>query len=280
MPMYSSIPAPSKTEYLFIDAASLHRMVAHVGKPFWPGKEVPISYGQIATQYDKVFYYHASPSQKGDDVAEYNAACDAHDAHIAQINAIRGYHAYAGETRHRSNRRGGTQQKMVDVMIAVDMLRHTFNRNMQKCTLLTSDLDFAPLLEALVQEGMWVTVWHDEFANERLLRTADDRKPMNIDTLAQIVGGSFLKDNPIPQKSYQFFNRGLWSFQGEGVTAEGEEYQQYFSTDTGEWHIVFDPNKPGNVLHITDKMSLERAWVMAEHGSGKKRSTQTDGSTN
>ena len=35
-------------------------------------------------------------------------------------------------------------------MIAVDMLTHPFDRNMERATLLAGDLDFKPLLDALV----------------------------------------------------------------------------------------------------------------------------------
>ncbi len=72
-------------------------------------------------------------------------------------------------------------QKKIDVMIAVDMLTHTFRRNMHQATLLTSDLDFKPLLDALVHEGMFVTLWYPpNDTNKELVAAADRRQPFGI----------------------------------------------------------------------------------------------------
>ena len=38
------------------------------------------------------------------------------------------------------------------------MLSHAHRKNMHKTTLLTGDLDFKPLVDALVQDGMFVTL--------------------------------------------------------------------------------------------------------------------------
>jgi uncharacterized LabA/DUF88 family protein len=65
-------------------------------------------------------------------------------------------HVYEGDARRRRKR--GLEQKKVDVMIAVDMLTHTFRRNMHEATLLTGDNDFKPLVDALVHEGMFITI--------------------------------------------------------------------------------------------------------------------------
>ncbi|MBD2254416.1 NYN domain-containing protein [Nostoc parmelioides] len=45
------------------------------------------------------------------------------------------------------------EQKEIDIMIAVDMLTHSFQKNMDEATLLAGDLDFKPLIDALVLNG-------------------------------------------------------------------------------------------------------------------------------
>ncbi len=60
-------------------------------------------------------------------------------------------------------------------MIAVDMLTHSFRRNMHEATLLTGDLDFKPLVDALVQEGTFVTLWYPPGETSKELIAAADR---------------------------------------------------------------------------------------------------------
>jgi hypothetical protein len=55
---------------------------------------------------------------------------------------------------------------------------------MHKATLLSGDLDFKPLIDALVQEGMFVTLWYPprETAKE-LIAAADSSVPLHIGDL-------------------------------------------------------------------------------------------------
>jgi uncharacterized LabA/DUF88 family protein len=42
------------------------------------------------------------------------------------------------------------------------MLRHGFDGNMEKAVLLAGDLDFRPIVEALVRRGVFVEVWYEK----------------------------------------------------------------------------------------------------------------------
>jgi hypothetical protein len=45
-------------------------------------------------------------------------------------------------------------------MLTVDILTHTFRRNMDAATLLTGYVDFKPLIDTSVQNAMYVTLWY------------------------------------------------------------------------------------------------------------------------
>jgi len=54
-------------------------------------------------------------------------------------------------------------------------LTHSFRRNMQEATLLTGDLDFKPLIDTLVHEGMFVNLWYPRGETAKELIAAADR---------------------------------------------------------------------------------------------------------
>ena len=66
-------------------------------------------------------------------------------------------------------------------MIAVDMLTHAFRRNMHQAVLLTADLDFKPLIDALVREGLHITLWYPHGKpNTELIYAADEKRPLTF----------------------------------------------------------------------------------------------------
>jgi uncharacterized LabA/DUF88 family protein len=134
-----------------------------------------------ALNYTKVFVYDAIPVRETDEKEDvYNLRIKRQQNMLDAAARVHGVHVYEGDARRRNKR---LEQKHVDVMIAVDMLTHTFRKNMDRATLLTGDSDFKPLIDALVREGMFVTLWHPERTNSELLRAADARRPIAIDEL-------------------------------------------------------------------------------------------------
>jgi hypothetical protein len=148
--------ASSPIQYLFIDGGCLRQSLAEVERNFAGGKKLGVDFAALTVGFEKVFYYDALPSKSGDESesdypARHDAAATLHD----RLGALDRFHVYEGETRRSLSRKKQVQKK-VDIMIAVDMLTHSFRRNMQQATLLTADLDFRPLLDALVTEGMFL----------------------------------------------------------------------------------------------------------------------------
>jgi uncharacterized LabA/DUF88 family protein len=94
-------------------------------------------------------------------LGETDEACRARVAPLEEffsgVRALSGFHVRLGTVSHGKKR----QQKEVDILLAVDMLTHGFDRNMEKAVLLAGDLDFRPIVEALVRRGVFVEVWYD-----------------------------------------------------------------------------------------------------------------------
>jgi hypothetical protein len=127
-----------------------------------------------------VFYYHALPSpRKGEPLDEFQLRLEEKKGFFRRLQALDGWHVHFGITkRHKGDK---AEQKEVDVLLAVDMLTHVHRRNASAVTLLTSDLDFRPLLDAVVREGTYTQLVYDpEHTSDELIATVDAATPLTF----------------------------------------------------------------------------------------------------
>ena len=187
MPLHNpshSYSGPEKVKYLFIDGGCLDSLLVNLSEGLFEGTAIEIDYRLLADGYQKVFYYDCLPAQKPhESEADYQERIKPKIQLFNHLKSLNGFHVYEGTARHRNKRRG-QEQKQVDIMIAVDMLIHSVRRNMHEATLLTGDLDFKPLIDALVQEGMHISLWYPKGkANHELVDAADSREALTIDSI-------------------------------------------------------------------------------------------------
>jgi hypothetical protein len=91
------------------------------------------------------------------------------------------------------------RQKEVDVALAVDMLTHAFNHNMGWAHLIAGDLDFRPLVQALVRLGIYVTVWSRHTSASSGLRwAADNAQNITVEGLHHWCVDTFRATYPLP----------------------------------------------------------------------------------
>lgn len=84
------------------------------------------------------------------------------------------------------------------MQLAVDALENAAVRNMSWATLLLGDLDFQPLIVALVRFGVRVIVYHEAGAREELLEVADERHPLTLSEYAMLAPATFASSNVVP----------------------------------------------------------------------------------
>ncbi|HLG35769.1 MAG TPA: NYN domain-containing protein [Bacteroidia bacterium] len=191
--------AARKTHYLFIDGACLDKILQEVGSNFFFPSELTIDYKQIKAKggFDKVFYYHALPGKEHDETNnDYENRIELKESSFNSLKLLPDFHVFEGVTY---GRRGKIRQKAVDIKISVDMLKHTINGNMERATLLASDLDFKPLLDALLMEGMHTTLWYKKnTTNKELLYSADRAVPITIEQVFDWMPLSFAQGIKLP----------------------------------------------------------------------------------
>ncbi|URK88001.1 NYN domain-containing protein [Rhizobium sp. RCAM05350] len=205
MPLYYSTPSGSSpTIYMFVDAASLYAHTAKISRQFFNGTQFEFDLKRMRMPYTRLFYYDAMPVRKvfeNEDEATYLSRTEPQRKILDIMKATDGVHVYEGDAHQRKRGQGGLEQKKVDVMIAVDMLTHTFRHNMHQAELLTGDNDFKPLIDALVREGMLTTLWYPPGStNPELINAADSRRPISLQILWQWMTDASRQEFTIPMQ--------------------------------------------------------------------------------
>jgi uncharacterized LabA/DUF88 family protein len=167
--------------YLFIDGACLNAVLDKIGERYLGGARPSLDWSSVRARHRKVFYYDAVPVQKPDeDENAHSIRVAPKRSELARIEREAGYHVRTGEAHRRPRR--GNEQKMVDVQRAVDALLMASRALFGSCTLITGDLDFKPLVTALVEMGVNVELLYpkDE-TNDDLKAAADSAEAVTID---------------------------------------------------------------------------------------------------
>jgi uncharacterized LabA/DUF88 family protein len=167
--------------YLFVDGAYLTRVLQEWGVAWVdrPQEFAPSAVqNSLVVRYEKVFYYDSlaplAPNESQQDFEKRRAKAE---ERFNYLRTFPGWHVLNGDAKHRGKGLGRSQveQKEVDVMIAVDMLTHTYRKNTDQMGFIAGDLDFRPLLEALVREGMYVDLICEPRSASGELKHAADR---------------------------------------------------------------------------------------------------------
>lgn len=169
---------PREREYLFIDGGCLRSATAKICEDIFGDKDAykPFLPGIANSQFDKVFYYDAiSGRDHGESQLSYETRVQAEHERFDEIQALDRVHVSLGDIVGKKRR-----QKGVDVQLTVDMMTHAFRGNITRATLFAGDADFAPLLRALVGQGLHVTLWHPPQANFELKGAADSIRLFNF----------------------------------------------------------------------------------------------------
>jgi uncharacterized LabA/DUF88 family protein len=193
-----SVIAALPVSYLFIDGECLSCILDKVGERYF-GKVRPVlNWLQVAQGHRKTFYYDAIPVQKpAEDDNAHSLRVAPKRSELVAIERQPGFHVRTGEARHRRGR--GNEQKMVDVQLAVDALSMASRGLFGSCTLITGDLDFKPLVTALVEMGVDVRLLYPEGeTNDDLKAAADRADALTIALLRDWISEDFVQRTSLP----------------------------------------------------------------------------------
>lgn len=202
--VFNSSAAALNVSYLFIDGECLNSALDKVAQKYFDGIKPAINWDHMRNDHRKVFYYDAIPVQKPDEEnIVYGARLSPKLSELAEIERQFRYHVRTGEARYRRKR--GNEQKMVDVQLAVDALSMASRGLFASCTLITGDLDFKPLVTALVDMGVDVRLLYPEDeTNDDLKAAADHSAAITIEIVKGWISNRFAPIQQLPQARFNF----------------------------------------------------------------------------
>jgi uncharacterized LabA/DUF88 family protein len=148
--------------YVFIDGAYLERVHREAMQAFF-GEDGDLDIFPIGqqAQANRVYFYDSIDytQSANENEADWRARVQRLEDSLDRIRLLPGFFVRTGTVpgRDKGKRR---EQKEVDVMLAVDMVKHALKANIKKAVLIGGDLDLRPAVEALVEEGVAVEVWY------------------------------------------------------------------------------------------------------------------------
>lgn len=177
---------------IFIDGSFLNRML----EKSFPGTRV--DYGKLAglVARDKealrIYYYHCQPYVSSSPTEEETHRLNATNGFFNALTNIDKFCVRLGKLAYRGRDQQGKAiftQKQVDVSLAVDMLILAGTGKISTSILIAGDSDFIPVVEAVKNLGVLVTLCHSKdhssMTSKDLMQACDTRLLLSDELVAK-----------------------------------------------------------------------------------------------
>lgn len=151
------------TAAVFIDGGYLDKILErdHNG--------TPLDYDKLATamanglERYRVYYYNCPRWMPNNPSVEDRQRQARQDQFFARIRSLPRFEVRLGKLKYRGRDETGApifQQKAVDILLAIDVVRIAMNRTASTIVLLAGDGDYAPLIQTAKDAGVITRLYH------------------------------------------------------------------------------------------------------------------------
>lgn len=162
---------------IFIDEAYLYRLV----RDEFPGARIDYrllpSKLSRETNLLRTYVYSSLPYLGNSPLAEQRAFHSRRRQFFSVLRLLPRYTVQLGRTELRGYREDGSpifEQKRVDILLAVDLVKISADGHIQQAILVAGDSDFIPAIAAAKSEGVIVSLYHGGTAHNDLLEEVDE----------------------------------------------------------------------------------------------------------
>jgi uncharacterized LabA/DUF88 family protein len=121
----------------------------------------------------RTYYYHCMPFQSTTPTPEERRRYSGMDAYISKLKKLPRFQFRQGKLQKIGNE---YRQKRVDIWMAVDLVRMSSQKQIDKAVLMTGDSDLVPAIEAARDCGVIVVLFYSPNSrHDELLQACDER---------------------------------------------------------------------------------------------------------
>ena len=238
-------------KYLFIDGGFLQRFEEDMREKIEPEfQSASLNMAIVGSGFDRVFYYDAYPEKKSNQSdEEFEQISEQTEKHFDMISRTRNFSVRPALTK------GGRrqQQKGVDVLLAIECLSHAVRNNIDEATIMTSDLDFYPLFEALLQtKTKSVLRYQIGHTSKELVRAADYSEPITLTDFITWQGTKYQN-----YSNNRSISQSILNERGEPVgsgSVDGKKYELWRVEHNGDF--FYTPLVDGTVVISANRNRL------------------------
>jgi uncharacterized LabA/DUF88 family protein len=178
---------------IFIDGGYLNKVLQH------EFNDTPIDYQELAvfiaqqihpeTDILRTYYYDCLPYQSDPPTEEEARRFGSAQNFIDALSRKPRFEVRLGRLARRGPDRGGQyyyQQKMVDVLLSIDLVRLSTKGQITHAVLVAGDADFVPAIRAARDEGLSIWLFHGKRIHNDLWCIADERIKFTDDIIESI----------------------------------------------------------------------------------------------
>jgi len=138
----------------------------------------------------RTYYYHCLPYQSNPPTQEESERFAFRQKFLNAINRLPRFEVKLGRLARRGPNIQGQyffEQKMVDVLLSIDLVRLSARGQITDIAIVTGDSDFVPAIEVAKDEGVSVWLFHGSHPHNALWDIADERIKITQDLLNGIL---------------------------------------------------------------------------------------------
>ena len=124
----------------------------------------------------RCYFYYCAPWMSPEPTEVEKRRMEEHDVLMEEIRKVERWAVRLGKLqKRRDGYKDYFEQKRVDVLLSVDMVRHSAAGHIQHAILVAGDSDFIPAVEATKESGATVSLWcsDDNTVHRDLIDLAD-----------------------------------------------------------------------------------------------------------
>lgn len=137
----------------------------------------------------RCYYYYCPPYMSQEPTEDEIKRMQAHEEFVEDIESLNRWSMRLGKLQKRfDGKRELFEQKRVDVLLSVDLVRHAAAGHIQHAILVAGDSDFVPAVEAAKEHGVTVSLWcgHYTTVHRDLIKLADEVHVFDWDDFPKI----------------------------------------------------------------------------------------------